>query len=69
MSDYRVHVFWSDEDDAYVADIPELEACSALGGSPEEALAELRRAKEAWLEVARQEGKPIPAPRGYRVGG
>ena len=69
MSDYHVHVFWSDEDDAYVADIPELEACSALGGSPEEALAELRRAKEAWLEVARQEGKPIPAPRGYRVGG
>ena len=69
MSDYRVHVFWSDEDDAYVADIPELEACSALGGSPEEALAELRRAKEAWLEVARQEGKPIPAPRGDRVGG
>jgi len=69
VSDYRVHVFWSDEDDAYVADIPELEACSALGGSPEEALAELRRAKEAWLEVARQEGKPIPAPRGYRVGG
>jgi predicted RNase H-like HicB family nuclease len=65
VSDYHVHIFWSDEDDAYVADIPDLEACSALGATPEEALAELMRAKEAWLDVARQEGRPIPPAR-YR---
>src|SRR5580704_8187740 len=65
MSDYHINVFYSDEDAAYVADIPDLEACSALGASPEEALAEVERAKQAWLSAAREAGKPIPEPR-YR---
>ncbi len=65
MSDYHINVFYSDEDAAYVADIPDLEACSAFGASPEEALAEVERAKRTWLEAAREAGKPIPAPR-YR---
>jgi len=47
------------------ADVPDLEACSALGASPEEALAEVERAKDAWLSAAREAGKPIPEPR-YR---
>ncbi|MEZ5332686.1 MAG: type II toxin-antitoxin system HicB family antitoxin [Thermoanaerobaculia bacterium] len=68
MNDYHVHIFWSDEDGAYVADIPELEACSALGDTAEEALGEVMRAKEAWLEVARRDGKPIPPPRTYQIG-
>ncbi len=66
MKDYHINIFWSDEDSDYVADIPDLEACSAFGASPHEALAELQRAKEAWLEAARAEGKPIPVPR-YRA--
>jgi predicted RNase H-like HicB family nuclease len=53
MSDYHINVFYSDEDAAYVADIPDLDACSALGASPEEALAEVERAKQAWLSAAR----------------
>lgn len=61
MKDY-LNIFYSDEDGGYIADIPDLEACSAFGETPEEALAEVRRAKEAWLETARAEGKPIPAP-------
>jgi predicted RNase H-like HicB family nuclease len=65
MSDYHINVFYSDEDAAYVADIPDLEACSALGGSPEQALAEVERAKDAWIAAAREAGKPIPEPR-YR---
>jgi predicted RNase H-like HicB family nuclease len=65
VSDYHTNVFYSNEDAAYVADIPDLEACSALGASPEEALAEVERAKEAWLSAAREVGKPIPEPR-YR---
>lgn len=65
MSDYHINVFYSDEDAAYVADIPDLEACSAFGASPEEALAEVERAKRTWLEAAREAGKPIPEPR-YR---
>lgn len=67
MIDYDVHIFWSDEDGSYVADIPDLEACSAFGETPEEALREVMRAKRAWLEVARVEGKPIPEPQGRRL--
>jgi predicted RNase H-like HicB family nuclease len=65
MKDYHINIFWSDQDKCYVADIPDLEFCSAFGDTPEKALAELRVAKKAWLETARQEGKPIPKPR-YR---
>jgi len=65
VSDYHINVFYSDEDRAYVADIPDLEACSALGATPEEALRQVLEAKEAWLEAAREAGKPIPQPR-YR---
>lgn len=65
MSDYHINVFSSDEDGGYVADIPDLEACSAFGASAEEALAEVAKAKDAWLSAAREAGKPIPEPR-YR---
>jgi predicted RNase H-like HicB family nuclease len=65
MSDYHINIFYSDEDGGYIADIPDLESCSAFGKTPEEALAEVRRAKEAWLQAAREAGKPIPPPR-YR---
>jgi len=65
MSDYHINIFYSEEDRGYIADIPDLESCSAFGETPEQALAELKRAKEAWLEAARAEGKPVPPPR-YR---
>lgn len=65
MSDYHINVFYSEEDAAYVADIPDLEACSALGSTAEEALAEVEQAKRAWLAVAQKDGRPIPEPR-YR---
>lgn len=62
MKDYHINIFYSSEDGGYVADIPDLNACSAFGETPEQALAELMVAKTAWLEVARSEGRPIPAP-------
>ena len=65
MKDYHINIFYSEEDGGYIADIPDLEACSAFGATPAEALAEVQRAKAAWLEAAGVEGKPIPAPR-YR---
>ncbi len=65
MTDYHINIFWSDEDGAYVADIPDLQYCSAVGATPSEALAELELAGEAWLAAARAEGKPIREPR-YR---
>ena len=65
MKDYHINIFYSEADDGYVADIPDLASCSAFGKTPAEALAEVELAKSAWLEAAREHGKPIPTPR-YR---
>jgi predicted RNase H-like HicB family nuclease len=65
MSDYHINIFYSEEDGGYIADIPDLEACSAFGQTPEKALAEVKKAMSAWLKAAKKQGKPIPAPR-YR---
>lgn len=62
MKDYHINVFYSDEDDCYIADIPDLEGCSAFGDSPEEAVREVQIARRLWLEVAREIGKPVPPP-------
>jgi predicted RNase H-like HicB family nuclease len=60
---YHINVFWSEPDSAWVADVPDLQSCSAFGDTPAEALAEVEKAMEAWLAVAREEGLPIPEPR------
>ena len=65
MSDYHINIFFSDEDGGYIADIPDLDSCSAFGATPEEALHEIVKAKAAWIEAAQSTGKPIPEPR-YR---
>jgi predicted RNase H-like HicB family nuclease len=65
MRDYHINIFYSEEDGGYVADIPDLEACSAFGEAPELALKALREAKDAWIAAALEAGKPIPPPR-YR---
>ena len=65
MRDYHINVFYSEEDEGYIADIPDLPHCSAFGMSPEEALHEVLKAKKAWLEAAQAQAKPIPEPR-YR---
>jgi predicted RNase H-like HicB family nuclease len=65
MTDYHINIFFSEEDGGYIADIPDLEACSAFGATPEEALSEVELAKAAWLAAAKDAGKPIPPPR-YR---
>ena len=65
MSDYHINIFFSEEDGGYIADIPDLDSCSAFGSTPEEALREVSKAKAAWLDAARATGKPIPEPR-YR---
>jgi predicted RNase H-like HicB family nuclease len=65
MHNYHINVFYSEEDGGYIADIPDLDACSAFGATPQEAVAEVEKAKEAWLAAARDEGRPIP-PAQYR---
>ncbi len=58
MKDYHINIFYSEEDEGYIADIPDLASCSAFGRTPAEALAQVELAKDAWLEAARTEGKP-----------
>ena len=65
MSDHHINVFYSDEDGGYIANIPDLEGCSAFGPTPEEAVAALSEAKKAWIATAREQGTSIPEPR-YR---
>ena len=65
MKDYHINIFYSEEDEGYIADIPDLKSCSAFGSTPEEALREVETAKQAWLEAARAAAKPIPTPK-YR---
>ena len=61
---YPINVFWSVEDEAWVADAPDLVYCSALGDTPHEAVAEVEVevAIEAWLEAATSNGRPLPQP-------
>ena len=62
MRDYHINIFYSSEDEGYIADIPDLKYCSAFGKTPEEALNEVLIAKLAFLETAREKNKPIPQP-------
>ncbi|NJL68242.1 MAG: type II toxin-antitoxin system HicB family antitoxin [Richelia sp. CSU_2_1] len=62
MKDYHINIFYSEEDEGYIADIPDLKYCSAVGSTVEEAVREVLNAKAAWLEAAKSEGKPIPKP-------
>jgi len=59
---YPIEVFWNDEDEAYIAVVPDLPGCSAVGDSEEEALNEAQDAMAAWLQAAKKAGREIPSP-------
>ena len=59
---YLLEVFWSDEDDGYIAAVPDLAGCSAFGRTPEAAVREIADATAAWLAACRAAGDPVPAP-------
>jgi predicted RNase H-like HicB family nuclease len=65
VKDYHINVFWSDEDASYVADIPDLVSCSAVGATPQEAVEAVTIAKAAWLEAAAETASRFRRPR-YR---
>ncbi len=62
MKDYHINIFYSEEDEGYIADIPDLEYCSAYGNTPNEALRAVQEAMSAWIESAKSNGKHIPKP-------
>jgi len=67
MYRYEVVIYWSDEDEAFVAEVPELPGCMAHGDSYESALANAQSAIELWVETAHEFGDPIPEPKGRRL--
>jgi predicted RNase H-like HicB family nuclease len=64
---YEIIIFWSDEDQAFVADVPELAGCMAHGSSHTEALNNAEQAIALWLETAREFDRPVPQPKGRRL--
>jgi len=65
MNTYHINIFYSPEDEGFIADIPDLNGCSAFGETQDKALKEVMVAQKLWLEAARSINKPIPQPR-YR---
>jgi predicted RNase H-like HicB family nuclease len=61
---YEVILYWSSEDDAFIAEVPELPGCAADGESYQEALGNVQVVIEEWLETARELGRSVPEPRG-----
>jgi len=64
---YEVIIYWSEEDEAFVAEVPELLGCAADGKTHREALKNVERIIEEWLETARALGRPTPKPKGRLV--
>jgi len=67
MHKYEMIIYWSDEDGAFVVDVPELPGCMAHGDTREEALRAANEAVALWVETAREEGRPVPEPKGRRL--
>jgi antitoxin HicB len=66
QDNYPIVLFWWEEDQEWVGDVPDLPGCSASGATPEEAAREVMIARELWLESARAHGTPLPDPRASR---
>ena len=64
MSKYEIIIYWSDEDQAYIAEVPELPGCMADGLTYQEALANAEIIIKEWIETAVELGRPIPEPKG-----
>lgn len=67
MIRYEVIIYWSEEDEAFIAEVPELPGCAADGASYQEALANVEIIIQEWIETARELGRPIPEPKGRLV--
>ena len=67
MDKYEVIIYWSEEDDAFVAEVPELPGCMAHGASHESALRNIKSATELWVKTAKEFNDPIPPPKGRRL--
>ena len=67
MHEYEIILHWSNEDEAFVAEAPELPGCMAHGGDQETALQNIKEAMHFWIDRARELGRPVPKPKGERL--
>ena len=67
MTRYEVIIYWSNEDEAFIAEVPELPGCAADGATHQKALSNVEVIIQDWIETARALGRPIPEPRGRLV--
>jgi predicted RNase H-like HicB family nuclease len=67
MHKYEIIIYWSNEDQAFIADVPELPGCMAHGSSQVEALANADEAIQLWIDTAEEFGDPVPEPKGQRL--
>lgn len=67
MNKYEIIIYWSDEDDCYVSEVPELPGCAAHGNTEEEALSNAKEAINLWIDTAKEFGDHIPKPKGRRL--
>jgi len=67
MSKYEVIIYWSEEDNAFIAEVPELLGCAADGATHQEALASVEVVIQEWIETAKELGRTIPKPKGRLV--
>jgi predicted RNase H-like HicB family nuclease len=67
INKYAIEIFYSEEDEGYIAIVPELPECSAFGETEEEALKEIKVAIDLWLETAKKDGRDIPEPTGKEL--
>jgi predicted RNase H-like HicB family nuclease len=67
MSKYELIIYWSQEDESFIAEAPELAGCAADGASYQEALANVEVAIQEWIDTAKELGRPIPEPKGRLV--
>lgn len=64
---YQIILYWSDEDQAYIAEVPELPGCAADGATYQEAIEAVEDVIEGWIETAHEMGRRIPEPKGRRL--
>ena len=67
MYKYEIIIYWSDEDNAFIAETPELPGCVTHGRTPEDALKNAKEAIQLWIDTAKEFGDPIPEPKGKRL--
>lgn len=67
MYKYEIIIYWSQEDEAFIAEVPELPGCAAHGESADSALANCQEAMELWIATATEFGRTVPEPKGRRL--